>query len=77
MCHDEAWRPLTYREHDDVQGFLGFVDAWPLQDGEDSDSEAEGVEPLRPLRNFPAVALITAIHSALEARALFHPAACV
>ena len=48
--------------------FLGYrVVRW--QDGEDSDSEAEGVEPLRPLRNFPAVALITAIHSALEARA--------
>lgn len=35
----------------------------------DSDSdpdEVDGIEPLRPLRNFPAVALITAIHSTLE-----------
>ncbi|CAL8465869.1 g5405 [Coccomyxa elongata] len=35
----------------------------------DSDSEPDAedeIEPLRPLRNFPAVALITAIHSAIE-----------
>lgn len=31
-----------------------------------SDSEAEEAEPLRPLRNFPAIALITAMHSAIE-----------
>lgn len=32
-----------------------------------SEEDAEdGIEPLRPLRNFPAVALITAIHSAIE-----------
>ena len=42
------------------------------QEGTDSETEDEedGVEPLRPLRNFPAVALITAIHSFLEVRAL-------
>ena len=33
---------------------------------ETSDSEAEEVEPLRPLRNFPALGLITAMHSAIE-----------
>ena len=30
------------------------------------DSEQEEAEPLRPLRNFPAVGLITAMHSAIE-----------
>lgn len=42
------------------------------QEATDSDSEEEdedAVEPLRPLRNFPAVALITAIHSFIEVRA--------
>ena len=39
------------------------------------DSEQEEVEPLRPLRNFPAVGLITAMHSAIEvgARISSHP----
>ena len=37
---------------------------------ETSDSEAEEVEPLRPLRNFPALGLITAMHSAIEVRPL-------
>ena len=30
------------------------------------DSEQEEVEPLRPLRNFPAIGLISAMHSAIE-----------
>ena len=37
---------------------------------ETSDSEAEEVEPLRPLRNFPALGLITAMHSAIEVPSL-------
>ena len=37
---------------------------------ETSDSEAEEVEPLRPLRNFPALGLITAMHTAIEVRPL-------
>lgn len=38
------------------------------QEGTDSETEGDddNAEPLRPLRNFPAVALITAIHSFLE-----------
>lgn len=38
------------------------------QEGTDSETEddEDNAEPLRPLRNFPAVALITAIHSFLE-----------
>lgn len=39
------------------------------QEALDTDTEDEvndEVEPLRPLRNFPAVALVTAIHSAFE-----------
>ena len=31
-----------------------------------SDSEQEDIEPLRPLRNFPAIGLIAAMHSAIE-----------
>ncbi len=40
------------------------------QEAADSETEDEedGVEPLRPLRNFPAIALITAIHTAIEVR---------
>ena len=40
---------------------------------ETSDSEAEEVEPLRPLRNFPALGLITAMHSAIEVPSLADP----
>jgi hypothetical protein len=54
----------------ELEGIAGEYEAdlvYYTADGEgDSDSEAEGVEPLRPLRNFPAVALISAIHGALE-----------
>jgi len=39
-----------------------------------SDSEQEDIEPLRPLRNFPAIGLIAAMHSAIEVRSpLFRP----
>jgi hypothetical protein len=41
-----------------------------------SDSEAEEAEPLRPLRNFPAVALITAMHSAIEVRHVISAPGC-
>lgn len=34
------------------------------------DSEEADAEPLRPLRNFPALGLITAMHSAIEVRLL-------
>ncbi len=39
------------------------------------DSEQEEVEPLRPLRNFPALGLITAMTSAIEVSAhiCLHP----
>ncbi|EIE18073.1 hypothetical protein COCSUDRAFT_26470 [Coccomyxa subellipsoidea C-169] len=33
---------------------------------DETEDEEDGVEPLRPLRNFPAIALITAIHTAIE-----------